>query len=519
MDVLFSRGSSKNTVELTKDALKDLAIPEIAERACSMKEEREIVLKVFSKLPTDIADIRFRSEVMQDLIANKELCDRINECAYEIFFLKNYGGSYRMLRRNDINLYTLLEDLRELSVYTAVTEKLASTLHEYEIRSDGLIAIRDELDKTVNNENFAELKRDLDEIRKDLSTVQGAIIGVNFTSDLDIDNVSAIEFVPNKIVSKYGIVERLTAFRFVDPNEHSTRKARIPDPLLAAIAPKLQVALKKHYADILKAFNKYADFDTRSITEMYEGLIFYVAMARFGRGLKDKGYELCFPDISEKKGFEVKGLYNIRLAIDGEKDIVKNDFTFSEDERIFILTGPNRGGKTIIEQAIGITSFMAAHGLFVTASSFTGRPFGNILTHFPIDENLTINYGRLGEEAIRIKDIVNNTDENTLILFNETYSTTSATDGVYLSKDLIRVLKEKGAYVIFNTHLHELARDIPEMDKWDGQGNIISIVMERKDGRNTFMLKRAAPDTTSYARNIAEKYGITYEQMTDKKTD
>ena len=250
---------------------------------------------------------------------------------------------------------------------------------------------------------------------------------------------------------------------------------------------------------------------------MYEGLIFYLAMARFGRGLKDKGFDLCFPVIDENVRFDIKGLYNIRLAIDGAKDIVKNDFSFKEDERIFILTGPNRGGKTIIEQAIGIASVMASHGLFVTADSFTGMPFTNILTHFPIDENLTINYGRLGEEAVRVKEIVNQSDDNTLILFNETYSTTSSSDGVYLARDLIRVLKEKGTYVIFNTHLHDLAKDIPEMDKWDGRGNIISIIMERKDDKNTFMLKRAEPDCCSYARDIALKYGITYEQMSDKE--
>ena len=37
--------------------------------------------------------------------------------------------------------------------------------------------------------------------------------------------------------------------------------------------------------------------------------------------------------------------------------------------------------------------------------------------------------------------------------------------------------------------------------------------MERKDEKNTFILKRAEPDSSSYARDIAEKYGITYEQM------
>ena len=59
---------------------------------------------------------------------------------------------------------------------------------------------------------------------------------------------------------------------------------------------------------------------------------------------------------------------------------------------------------------------MASSGAFVTASNCSGRPFTNILTHFPIDENLTINYGRLGEEAVRIKEIVKEADDKTLIL-------------------------------------------------------------------------------------------------------
>ena len=90
---------------------------------------------------------------------------------------------------------------------------------------------------------------------------------------------------------------------------------------------------------------------------------------------------------------------------------------------------------------------------------------------------------------------------------------------MYLSKDLLRVLKEKGAYVIFNTHIHDLAKQIPEMNGWTGQGNIISLVMERKDEKNTFILKRAEPDSSSYARDIAEKYGITYEQMKEDGMD
>ena len=76
-------------------------------------------------------------------------------------------------------------------------------------------------------------------------------------------------------------------------------------------------------------------------------------------------------------------------------------------------------------------------------------------------------------------------------------------------------MKEKGSYVIFNTHLHELASSISDAKDWEGESDIISVVMEIKDNKNTFKVKRSAPDTSSYARNIAEKYGITYEQMKD----
>ena len=519
MNILFSKGSSKKTIELPQETIKDLALEDIVAHACSMKEDREIVMKIFSCIPVEPADMRFRSSIVQDLIGNKDLCEKISHCANDIMALKYYGGSYKLLRRNETNLFNLLEDLRELTIYTDVTEKLASCLKEATISSEGLSMLRDDLEALVNSEDFSSLKKDLADMKNDLGGVQAAYVAVNFTPDLNVEDVAAIEFVPHKLVSKYGVVERLVAMKLISPFETGTKLGRVPDPLLQAIAPKLQKHLKKHYAEIQKTFTQYADFDTKSITEMYEGLLFYLAMAGFGRNLKDKGYDLCFPKIDEKARFDIKGLYNIRLAIDGVKSIVKNDFSFKEDERIFILTGPNRGGKTIIEQAIGVASIMASHGLFVTADSFTGMPFANIFTHFPIDENLTINYGRLGEEAIRVKEIVNQSDNNTLILFNETYSTTSSYDGTYLARDLIRVLKEKGTYVIFNTHLHDLAKDIPEMNKWDGQGDIISIIMEHKDNKNTFMLKRAEPDCCSYAKDIALKYGITYEQMTNNGGD
>ena len=514
MDILFAKDSSKRTVKLSENTIKDIALTELIDHLGGDHDERAYIRKIATEIPLDPSDMIFRQDILKDLIENEDLCSSLGRILDQIRTLKLFSGVRKAIGEKDSSLYTLLQTLRELVVYVDVVETLRNSLSLSNITSEGLISLRDTLEDLMKDEKFSTAKDDIRLMHEDLSDVRSAVIGVNFTPDFDIEKVAAIEFVPHGLRSKYSIMDIAAAAKLSTPG----RKIRYEDPLLAAIAPKMEKHLKSHFFEIRKTLTKYVSYDSRSITEMYEGLTFYLRSANLANKLKSSGYEISFPVIGDgiDSKLEIKDFYNIRLAFNGEKNIVKNDFAFSEQERIFILTGPNRGGKTIVEQALGLTSVMMSLGMFVTAKSCTGLPFKNILTHFPIDENLTINYGRLGEEAVRIRELVKEADQDSLMLFNETFSTTSASDGLYLSKDLIRVLKERGAYVIFNTHMHDLAKSIPEMNGWDGQGSITSLVMERKDEKNTFLLKRAEPDSSSYARDIAEKYGITYEQMTDK---
>ena len=514
MDILFAKDSLKRTVELSVNAIKDIALNEFIDHMGGDADERAIIRKIMSQIPADPNDMIFRQTILKDLIENESLCASMSDILAQIKTLKLFGGVRKAANERDTSLYTLVQILREMMVYVDVIENLYSELLNSRISSEGLTGLRDSLEAIIKDDKFAEAKSNIRLMHEDLSNVRAAVIGVNFTPDFDIERVSTIEFVPYGLRSKYTIMDIAAATKLSSP----THRVRYDDALLSAITPKMEKHLKSHFFEIKRTLTKYTNYDSSFLVEMYEGLTFYLRSAKLAGKLKEKGYTITFPEIkpTDKSRLSVTGFYNIRLAFRGENDIVKNDFAFTPQERIFILTGPNRGGKTIVEQALGLISVMTSLGMFVTADSCTGLPFCNILTHFPIDENLTINYGRLGEEAVRIKEIVKSSDENSLILFNETFSTTSASDGLYLSKDLIRILKEKGAYVIFNTHIHDLAREIPEMNGWNGQSSITSLVMERKDDKNTFLLKRAEPDSSSYARDIAEKYGITYEQMKEE---
>lgn len=509
MDILYKNGGENRFRELPEETCKDIALHEVIDYMTGDQEERKILHDIMVKIPEDPADMIYRQEIVKDLMGSEKLSGAISESIGSIKILQYYGGGAKRMREQDNSLASLLEQLRELKVYVEVIEALYTALSENEIKSEGLITLRDSLKEITEDEEFKSVKPDIVKIHEDLSNVHGAIIGVTLTADLDIENVSAIEFVDYKPRSSYTIMDVAVGAKMNTP----FKKYKREDPLLVAMTPHLKKHLWKHIGEVKRLITKHSNYDTRLLTNLYNGLVFYLNAADLGRKLASQNYVTSFPEIIPDKPLVIKGLYNIRLAVNGQKEIVKNDFSFADNEKIFILTGPNRGGKTILEQGLGLISVMASLGMFVTADSCTGIPFRNILTHFPIDENLTINYGRLGEEAVRIREIVKETDSSTLLLFNETFSTTSSADALYLCKDLLHILKDKGSCVIFNTHIHELAADIPAMNGWEGDSRIVSIVMEIKDNKNTFKLKRSDPDTSSYARNIAEKYGITYEQM------
>ena len=76
-----------------------------------------------------------------------------------------------------------------------------------------------------------------------------------------------------------------------------------------------------------------------------------------------------------------------------------NDLDFDREQRNYNLTAANRGGKTTITHAVGIAFVMANGGIYAPADHFAFSPADCIFTHFPADENKTMDLGRLGEES------------------------------------------------------------------------------------------------------------------------
>lgn len=279
---------------------------------------------------------------------------------------------------------------------------------------------------------------------------------------------------------------------------------------LEAEMNRMMSKLSRDMRDILSA---YSDVAIINISGLIPEFVYYIRMAEFTEKYAGRGYQFCVPKESGKT--IVKDFYNLRLALNMDKpsDIVKNDIEFDNVDRIFILTGANRGGKTTLTQGVGILFLMAQGGLYAPAGSFDYRPVDAIYTHFPADEDKTTDLGRLGEECKRFKEIYDSSTSDSLILLNETYSTTSFEEGYYIAKDSVRALLKKGVRMIYNTHMHKLGQDIAEMNSEDVPARAVSMIMRTEENRRSFKVELAPPEGLSFASDIAKKYGVTYDQL------
>ena len=63
--------------------------------------------------------------------------------------------------------------------------------------------------------------------------------------------------------------------------------------------------------------------------------------------------------------------------------------------------------------------------------------------------------------------------------------------------------------------MHKLGEAVNELNQENTDAQASSIVVRSEDGKRSFKVEIAPPEGMSYARDIAEKYGVTYEMLTN----
>ena len=65
--------------------------------------------------------------------------------------------------------------------------------------------------------------------------------------------------------------------------------------------------------------------------------------------------------------------------------------------------------------------------------------------------------------------------------------------------------------------MHKLGYDVEEFNNENPNAKASSLIVRSDNGQRSFKIEVAPPEGMSYARDIAEKYGVTYEKLTGRK--
>ena len=89
-------------------------------------------------------------------------------------------------------------------------------------------------------------------------------------------------------------------------------------------------------------------------------------------------------------------------------------------------------------------------GMPVPADEFTASPADTVCVHFPIGAEDTIDKGRLGEECVRLASVFDEITEKSLVLLDESFSSTGAYEASHIAEEVLLGFSKVGCRVIFS---------------------------------------------------------------------
>ena len=509
-------------------------LPNISEEVCDELGLNEIFNLKNSSLTdfftSDPEIIRYRQAAIKDMMEIPEIKETLASAQpilddiQELRRLDNEAST-----SGDSYLYSITEIELYVSCIDVINKGLAPVRDK--IESEAFRALSDFIFELSSSDYYKELNEKLESLASRVHEVKSITVGVNLDRQLRPSSAGIISI--NSEPFKSGkILDKILRFSF--KNDAFTCIAELSpfgkgqsdnkkEALIGAFNSAIEDVFRSSVRGWRAIVGEYVLDSTDFLLRMLPEIEFVSRASELMKQLSEHpGCAICMPELApvEKKEFSAVGLYNPRVALAIEERIITNDFAFDDNAGIYVLTGPNRGGKSVITVAVGASQALMQLGLPVPASKATISPVDGIFTHFPEGADDTIDKGRLGEECARLKEIFDAVTPDSMILLDESLSSTGAYEASYIASEILTAFAAMRCRGIFSTHLHELAAGVPEINGRAAERSgirIDTLVAGMEEGERSFKIHRMKPDGKSYARDIADKYGLSFENLMSKR--
>lgn len=136
---------------------------------------------------------------------------------------------------------------------------------------------------------------------------------------------------------------------------------------------------------------------------------------------------------------------------------VPNDTALTDAESLWIITGPNMGGKSTYLRQVALINIMAQIGSYVPAKAASVPLLDRIFTRIGAGDNVAQGKSTFLVEMEETALICNHATERSLVILDEVGRGTSTFDGLAIAQAVVEYIHTQiKARCLFATHYHEL---------------------------------------------------------------
>ena len=429
---------------LKDDLIKDIRLDKICSEI-QVNYNYNFLLSQLSCVIDNEETIKYRRDFLKDIITYPWFPQVFSKIRNIISVIEN-ESSVRFNKGS--SLYISLWYIQKITHVYDFCEMIYNSINptgdprkEIKGYSDATLKLYKMADILLHDPAYKNIKTEVDDILNNLSQYQNLKVIVNlkrnkcyFTLADPREEVLYTKITGEEDKKNIYLKHGIFSFPLFDEIINILR-SKNPEFFYKILAAGKKIEAMEHIYETFLNFNQELDFYESALVlkELYEKL----------------QLPYCMPELpgdSDESVTSLGGFYDLVIALhmadEGKFNngaIVTNDVDLSRNERIAIITGPNQGGKTTWLRAVTLCQVLFQAGLFVPAKKAVLSVKDFIFTHFPANEKFILSKGRMGEEASRMKIIFKNITRNSMVMMNESFSSTNAIDGLNIISVVIKV--------------------------------------------------------------------------------